>query len=276
MAENDDLLDQITNDAEAAAATEEQVVEQPEAEPEQQQRQGKQTAQERIQQLVHERNELREDNARRDERLQMIQERMDALAKQQAPAAEEAPEPEIEIPDFNEDPQANINARFQRLEGLLEKAITKTDETAQTAQQSQTVQQLNDAVRQDVDQYAAEHPDIHLAQKYANEVRLGELTDMGIPEIQARQMITAENLQMSAVALQNGKRPAEVIYARAKRWGYQPEVGEQTEGKAEEVDLENAESLGGGGMPSVTEMMDMDEDEFDAAWQDLGYGKKMS
>ncbi len=275
MAEQNDLLDEIA-DPQAAEPTEPTEV--PEAPQDEAPEEGEKMVNLNALHEAREQNrELREQMARRDERMNMLQERLDQFAQQQAQPQQEEAEPAIEVPDFNEDPQGNINARFSRLEQLMEKSMSQTNETQQVAHQTQAQQQLMAALDQNEREFASDHPDFNQAVKYVDELRMQELVDLGATQAQARQAVTNERAQVSAAALQAGQNPAEFLYNRAKRYGFTGVAQEQAQQQEEEqVDLENAESLGGGGGPSVSDMLEADEDEFDAMFQELGYGKKMS
>lgn len=207
----------------------------------------------------------------KDMRLEEIQHRLDQMA---TPATEA----ETPLPEFEADPKGYIDAQFQKLAQAQEQTSAKADETAETTQQASAMQQLTTAITTDHQAFMAKTPEYVDALNYARSIKLQELQEAGFSEIDAQRAIRTEEMQMSAVALQNGKSPAEVAFKRAKLWGFKAEAVTD-EGKAAEdepkPDLEEAASMGSGNVPSVQDMLEADSDEFDAMFSDLGYGKKM-
>lgn len=289
MADNDDVLDSIVDEANEAAADESQEEMQLEdsAPPAEEEAPAEETGQDEAEKMVplaalHEsrqnEKELREQLARQAERISMIQERMDAAAQPAEEAAAEE-EPEIEVPDFADDPAGNIDARFQRLERLVTKGAETAEMTAQQQQQADMIKQLESAIAADQGEFMKEHPDYVDALSHIRQIRVAELVDGGYSEEQAVQAIGQAEYQMAHAVLTNKKSPAEVMYNAAVRAGYVKNEGEKAAedtGQAEEAaDIEEADTMGGSGGPSVQELMEADEDEFDQMWQELGYGKKM-
>ena len=214
--------------------------------------------------------ELRESMARRDERMTMIQERLDAMAA--GPAKEEI---EAEIPEFIEDPAGHMEARFARMEKLLERQAEQTTTTTQRAQQNDLQRQLDSAIQADQGEFVQNHPDYADALAYERQRQLDTLMDGGLPEEQAKAAISQAEYQMASVVLTNKKSPAEVMYNAAVRSGYAPKAASTETTDETEVDLTEADSMGGSGGPSVKDLLEADSDEFDSMFEELGYGKKM-
>lgn len=200
-------------------------------------------------------------------RMEEIQRRLDDLAKPTEPD----PEP-IVVPIFEEDPKGYIDAQMKELRELQAQVGEQATQTAETTQQASSEQQLNSAISADHQEFIAKHADYMDALNFARDMKLAELTEAGVPEIDAKRAMRTEEIQLAAVALQNGKSPAEVAYNRAKRWGF---TAEEKPADEEKPDLDEAASMGGSGGPSVQEMLDADSDEFDDMFAELGYGKKM-
>ena len=210
--------------------------------------------------------QLRADLERRDNRMDSIQQRLDDMSK-----PDETQE-DIEIPDFADNPQGNIDARFTQLETLIQNTAQQTQVNANSGQQTAVMQELNNAINQDRQKFTSEHADIDAARAYHSNLMVTEMKEAGMAERDAIRAVANAEMSMSAMALDNGKSPSKISYDRAVRAGYKS-TGAKIENTA---DLEDAASMGGSGSPSVQDMLDAEEDEFDGMFKDLGYGNKMT
>ncbi len=207
---------------------------------------------------------------------QMRQER--SQAQQQPPAEGD------QSVEWNDDPRGYIDSKFSKIEKMLSQQSEKTQQFDQQAQQEQQLRTLNQAIAADHEKFESQHADVSDAIMYARRLRTEELLEMGLTEIQARQAVNNEELTIAAVALQNGKSPAEVAYNRARRFGYQPttqstgetaQAGDQGVNEEQQERREEAQGMGGSGGPSVQDLLDADEDEFDQFFKENGFGPRM-
>lgn len=128
--------------------------------------------------------------------------------------------PEPAMPDPEADPVAALKAltgEFQRLKG----------ETAEQARQRQQAEQHQAAQREFLGRYqaaAAEFvqakPDFMAAYSHLRADRAAELAAMGFAGPQAQHILEQEEFGIAAQAFQQGRNPAEVMYALAARRGY--------------------------------------------------------
>lgn len=128
--------------------------------------------------------------------------------------------PEPALPDPEADPVAALKAltgEFQRLKG----------ETAEQARQRQQAEQQQAMQREFLVRYqaaAAEFaqakPDFMAAYSHLRADRAAELAAMGFAGPQAQHILEQEEFGIAAQAFQQGRNPAEVMYALAARRGY--------------------------------------------------------
>lgn len=144
----------------------------------------------------------------------------------QPPAAPETPPaPAAEkpkIPDFLQDPKGYIDANL----GQTAKQLEKLQETGAqlTAQQQAYLRESNLRTNAQVAEaeFVKTAPDYYQALDFARTVRIDQLKLLNpqAPEIQIRQFVAQEELQLAEVALQTGRNPAELGYSFAKSMGY--------------------------------------------------------
>jgi hypothetical protein len=184
-------------------------------------------------------------------------------------------EPEPEPIDYNVDP---IGATKQKLEAL-EKVTEETHKTNQEMQQFQEQQRIATSIKQHEDAFKAQTPDYDDAFNHIINLRTNELKIMGYNDQQIADTIAQGAFGIGVSALQQGKNPAQVLYEMAKNYGYKtPEAEPEKKDTTAEKTIEELEKgqeatkkVGAGEAPkegelTLAEIMKLDGDEFDKAW----------
>lgn len=165
-------------------------------------------------------------NRRADERFNLIAQKLAASAPPADPAKREIPDPEKDA----------VGAIRMTAEEVKVLSDFKRQVEAQAAQ-GQAIQALfAHASRLETD-FEKDNPDFQAASAYLRDSRAREMAAFGVDAYRIQQQIGFEKLQLVQSALQNGRNPAEVIYALAKMRGYAPT---RSAGKATAADGEAA------------------------------------
>lgn len=159
-----------------------------------------------------ERNTLREERARVDERLSLLMQ-----AAQQQPQQQPQPGEPKGPPNPEEDPFAYMR--------YLEEQITRLGETTNNAseriQAQDTYSGVKSAFVADAQQYAAKTADFPEAYNHLIRARDRELMMLGKTDPRERAAIVAqEELMIVSECLKNRKSPSELMYALAAERGY--------------------------------------------------------
>lgn len=188
-------------------------------------------AQERIRQLIQERNSDREELEELRRRVTAAEELKEQVRQlrerqQQADAAAEQKPPAPE-PSFMEDPEGHIQAKVGKLEAhiaKLEKAAEaggkESSERLQQAQQQLAMMQFQQRIQADEAAVMKEHPDYYDALAHSRQVRMQEMQFLGMKEKEIVEAINREELNAAAAALRMGRNPAAFAYQRAVLSGY--------------------------------------------------------
>lgn len=198
--------------------------------------------------------------ARLDERIKAINERL---------TPKEQPR---EIPDPEKDAMGTLKATAEEVKELKR---FQMEHRAQLEQQARA----NDVMRQAAGkeaEFMKDNGDYGDASSFLRQSRYNELTINGLDPWTANNTIMQESLALAAQALQQGKNPAEVVYSLAKARGYakkttvqpaQPEsdaakLARVAEGQKLSASLGNVPSTPGKPAISGKDLLAMDEDEF--------------
>lgn len=152
----------------------------------------------------------------------LLQEERQERRNLEAKLAESSKKPVVEepLPDPMEDPLGNIVAQLtksnNRVESL-ERSMRERDEREDLQRQ---YGQFVDNVRALKAEFVKTAPDFDDAYNYIRDIRTQDLLDTGTPRANIAQQLIAEEARLAQTAMQNGKNPAEQMYAMAKRYGY--------------------------------------------------------
>lgn len=192
--------------------------------------------------------------------------------------------PEPVVPDADSDPVA-------RLKYLDEKFAKLETETAEQARQRQQAEQAQAAQREFLGRYQAaaaefqaSKPDFMEAYNHLRTDRAAELQAMGFAGQQVQHILMQEEMGIAAQAFQQGRNPAEVMYALAGRRGYKAAAEAKAEPKAPDLATiakgqQAAGTLSGSGSVtppdlSLTTIAEMPIDEFEERMKEPAFAKK--
>lgn len=150
-------------------------------------------------------------NRRADERFNLIAQKLAASAPPADPAKREIPDPE-------KDAVGAIRVTAEEVKVLSD--FKRQVETQ--AAQSQAIQAVLAHASRLETEFEKENPDFQAASAHLRDSRAQELSALGVDQYRVRQILGLEKLQLAQAALQQGRNPAEVIYALAKMRGYAP------------------------------------------------------
>lgn len=121
--------------------------------------------------------------------------------------------------DDDEDPIGDINSVKALAKQLIREREEEARQAAESANQRRYISALNEAMNESEADFRADNPDYDEAVKHFREAMLDDLSDQyGGQQLQAK---FAEALyEMVGNAIKAGKDPAEVVYRRAKRYGF--------------------------------------------------------
>lgn len=158
--------------------------------------------------LESENQRLREERARFDERLRVIQEMN---------ARQADPEP---MPDVENDPLGVIRAQGKQLEEMQAAARQTEEQRRQNAVRDH----LLGAYRADASQFRAKNPEFDDAYRFLVNGRTEELIALGFSPQEASEALQNDELAIAHRALSNGKSPSEALMAMAKVRGFKPKA----------------------------------------------------
>jgi hypothetical protein len=209
---------------------------------------------------------LHEERAKRRDLERRLEGQERAFQEFQARLAErDAPQPPP-VPEFDEDPAANLDARMRAQEA----AIRQSQETDhQRRQRDHDVSQLQN-FQQDFyvkeQTFANKTPDYYEAVNWLRSQRGAELKSMGYGESDVARMVDQEALSYAVTATQNGVDPAPMFYNVAVQRGYSK--GRGTDLNRLAANQAQARSVGpsgqtGTGNTTLAELANMSDDDFD-------------
>jgi len=170
----------------------------------------------RRKEIETEAQKLRDENARAQERLNLLTQIMEGSQNLQNNGAPAQPQEEQDI-----DPEQDIFGAYAQLKKRHDSlSTTVTEIKNQTTQQSQEMK-INDSFRQDVVRFAQAQPDFTEAWRYLIDSRKNELQEMGFTNQQAIDaQLGEEQKMMVRKAYKDGKSPASVFYNMARHRGW--------------------------------------------------------
>lgn len=189
---------------------------------------------------------------------------------------QEKPEPSEEtIPDFDDDPTGNLQARLEAANRQIEELRRQTQQTTQATTAQQQMMALRMAIAQQEQSFAAQTPDYPQALAKIREVEKAKLifaaqeSGQQVNEQEIEALLYRNELIAAANLLRQGKNPAQYAYEMAKRfYGYSPAGAEQKSPVDRQAALAAARGAGTGGRPrqqAPTPSASMTIPEFEAA-----------
>lgn len=154
--------------------------------------------------------------ARVEERLRLLGQAAQMQQQPQAPAQEQ-------LPDFNQDPAAHIQAKFAQLERQLQQVGGLTVQQQQAAMQAHQEQMIRLAAQTQEQAFAAQQQDYQAAANHLRSIRDAELRALGMHDpMQRAQVIQNDVMELARRAHSEGANFPQRVYELAKIRGYAP------------------------------------------------------
>jgi hypothetical protein len=175
----------------------------------------------RFEEVVKERNKLREDWARLDERRRQATEATEAAKRQadQLTLQSQRPDPTIDPVGAN---QWDLQQRIAQLEQLTSTQAQEFQRLQQTYGQDRQAQEFSQQTIAEAQAYTQQQPDYPDAARFLAKVRMDFWENVGYSPEQARQNVVFESQAAIAAARQAGKNWPDVLMNLAKQLGFQP------------------------------------------------------
>lgn len=189
----------------------------------------------------------------------VAQEKMEQTFQKMLSSLNEKP-----APKYEEDPLGHMAARNETLEKEVKNLSTQIEQQGKQSQQAAFMTQINAALSSSEAEFRATHPDYDAAVKYLKDVTRSDLADQGMNGPEVEQALQAGKIGLAHAALQQGKNAAEVLYERAKRYGYKPQE-DKISTIAQGQKLGKTVQGGGGGTGlTLRDLAEIPEDQIDA------------
>lgn len=216
---------------------------------------------ERRKELERKNAELQEQFARADERLRMLF---------QAQQPEQPRQPTV--PDPKDDPIGFME--WQK--GEVERLASEQRQQQEAYQQQAQINAIDTAYKQSWAVFNTERPDALDAYQHFVNVTAAYLEMQGVPQQQINDLVQNEERKITVAAMQRGMNPAELIYEKAKTFGYMPKAAPEAEtARKAEADIDRrqkaavaSKSLSSAGgtkanTPSAMDLASMSDEEFE-------------
>lgn len=181
-------------------------------------------------------------------------------------------EPEI---DYLEDPKGYVDSKLDKTLAELREAKEQGTKLEQAQKQQAVMQQVVTNAASQEQAFVKETPDYYNALGRIREVMSSQLK-LQYPDAtdaQIQQTVAQRELAEAANILSRGGNVAQYAYQYAKTLGYTPPEPEK-DGKTKDDELaamrarrDKAEGMGGSGS-GIDDLLDADDDEFEAAWKE--------
>jgi hypothetical protein len=198
--------------------------------------------------------------------------------------ADEAAKNVQEVPAFDEDPQAHIQAKFSQYEQELSRLREENQNLSNNSSQRDQQHQLVSAIRSHESQFMGERPDYYEALNHVRAQDMANLMAQGLDQPQAANELMRQELITSHRLIQRGANVAEHFYNLAGARGYKgpgdgaSDSGAKTSGNGaadpastDEIaaarERQKAGSMGSNStdLSKLDDWDDVEEDEFDEA-----------
>lgn len=120
----------------------------------------------------------------------------------------------------DEDPIGDLSSVKAIAKAMLERDRREAEEQVKAQQQQQHFAKLSRDMAEAEDDFRAEHPDYDDAMKHFKTSLLGELEDEGFSGQELKREFESKLITLVDRALSNGRDPAQIVYNRAKKYGF--------------------------------------------------------
>jgi len=264
----DDSTDEPESEAPEVEAKEEAETEDAETKEPEKPRKDQRVPLRKLQEEVNARRELERKNQELAEQFARADERLRMLFQAQQPEQPKAPA----VPDPKDDPIGFME--WQKSE--VERLATEQRQQQEVYQQQAQINAIDTAYKQSWAVFNTEKPDALDAYQHFVNVTAAYLEMQGVPQQQINDLVQNEERKITVAAMQRGMNPAELIYEKAKTFGYQPKAAAVDEtAKKAEADIDRrqkaavaSKSLSSAGgskanTPSAMDLANMSEEEFE-------------
>ena len=171
-------------------------------------------------QALHEEREKRKKAA---EENALLQQRFQELAERLAqPPAPPKAEPEIVVPDKDEDFGGYLAYQLETLTQAQKAQAEQLQQQRKAQQQQQAAQALMARVSAETKAFREATPDFDQAYAHVRQSRASQLAIQGVPQHLINDQITREELDFANNAQARGQNAPELLYEYAKTLGYAP------------------------------------------------------
>ena len=151
-----------------------------------------------------------------------LERRLAALEAERQPAKQSDPLNDLiaNLREDDEDPIGDLSSVKAIAKAMLERDRREAEEQAKAQQQQQHFAKLSRDMAEAEDDFRAEHPDYDDAMKHFKTSLLGELEDEGFSGQELKREFESKLITLVDRALSNGRDPAQIVYNRAKKYGF--------------------------------------------------------
>ena len=151
-----------------------------------------------------------------------LERRLAALEAERQPRQQSDPLNDLiaNLREDDEDPIGDLSSVKAIAKAMLERDRRETEEQAKAQQQQQHFAKLSRDMAEAEDDFRADHPDYDDAMKHFKTSLLGELEDEGFSGQELKREFESKLITLVDRALSNGRDPAQIVYNRAKKYGF--------------------------------------------------------
>lgn len=151
-----------------------------------------------------------------------LERRLAALEAERQPAKQSDPLNDLiaNLREDDEDPIGDLSSVKAIAKAMLERDRREAEEQAKAQQQQQHFAKLSRDMAEAEEDFRAEHPDYDDAMKHFKTSLLGELEDEGFSGQELKREFESKLITLVDRALSNGRDPAQIVYNRAKKYGF--------------------------------------------------------
>lgn len=151
-----------------------------------------------------------------------LERRLAALEAERQPAKQSDPLNDLiaNLREDDEDPIGDLSSVKAIAKAMAERERREAEEQSRAQQQQQHFAKLSRDMAEAEEDFRSEHPDYDDAMKHFKTSLLGELEDEGFSGQELKREFESKLITLVDRALSNGRDPAQIVYNRAKKYGF--------------------------------------------------------
>lgn len=151
-----------------------------------------------------------------------LERRLAALGAERQPRQQADPLNDLiaNLREDDEDPIGDLSSVKAIAKAMAERERREAEEQSKAQQQQQHFAKLSRDMAEAEEDFRAEHPDYDDAMKHFKTSLLGELEDEGFSGQELKREFESKLITLVDRALSNGRDPAQIVYNRAKKYGF--------------------------------------------------------